>query len=370
MIMDRRERVRKTLNCETTDRPPLGDNLRNDAVIEYVTGEKLTIERGRELCIKAMSKILDVTKQFMRFPQEKKVIVTQNLPSVYFSPVPGGLPDEEGYKIYQDRWTWWYVDEREYNRNHIADFVKNVIKSYSGWDKRSEENLIAKIKDFNQKQRELGDTVLFANISGVGLGQAYETIGGIDKFSFFMCDEPKLTSEYLEVLFQQNIDRIKHLPPNFRPEAVFVAEDIAFKTGTIFHPNFLRREFFPRLESIVEAYHERGIKVIFHSDGNLWEIMDDLVDCGIDALNPIETAAGMDVGKLRKKYPKLVLWGGIDGSRLLSKGMPMEVRKVVRENIKVAKYGYIVGSSTEEIHNNIPLENALAMFEEVLQCKI
>jgi len=306
--------VRKTLNCETTDRPPLGDNLRNDAVIEYVTGEKLTIERGRELCIKAMSKILDVTKQFMRFPQEKKVIVTQNLPSVYFSPVPGGLPDEEGYKIYQDRWTWWYVDEREYNR--------------------------------------------------------YETIGGIDKFSFFMCDEPKLTSEYLEVLFQQNIDRIKHLPPNFRPEAVFVAEDIAFKTGTIFHPNFLRREFFPRLESIVEAYHERGIKVIFHSDGNLWEIMDDLVDCGIDALNPIETAAGMDVGKLRKKYPKLVLWGGIDGSRLLSKGMPMEVRKVVRENIKVAKYGYIVGSSTEEIHNNIPLENALAMFEEVLQCKI
>jgi len=362
--MTRRERVRKTLNCEETDRPPLYDNLRNDAVIEYLTGEKLTVERGRELCIKAMAKVFDAVKQFMRFPQEEKVIVKKTMPFAYSALMPDSVADREGYRIYQKRWTWWYVDKREYSRNRLVDFVKRVIKSYKGWNEESEKNLKAILDDFNQKQKELKDTVLFACISEVGLGQAYEMLGGIDKFSYFMLDEPHLLSEYIEVLFQQNLDKVSHLPEDFHPEAVFLPEDIAFKTGPIFPPRFLKKEFFPRLKKIVEAYHERRIKVVFHSDGNLWEIMDNLMDCEIDALNPIESTAGMDVGELRKKYPKLVLIGGIDCGDLLPKGSPEEIRKVVRENIKKAKYGYFVGSSSE-IHNDIPLKNALAMFEEV-----
>ena len=367
--MTKRERVRKTLNCEATDRPPLCDNLRNDAVIEYLTGEKLTVERGRELCIKAMSKVFDAVKQFMRFPQEEKVVIKKTMPFAYSATMPKEIADKKGYEVHQNRWTWWYVDSNQYNRNHAADFVKKVIKSYSGWDKESEEILKDIIEDFNQKQEELGDTVLFACISEVCLGQAYEMIGGLDKFSYFMLDEPKLTSDYLEILFQRNLDKINHLSDDFHPEAVFVPEDIAFNTGTIFSVNFLRKEFFPRLKRIVEAYHQRGIKVIFHSDGNLWKIMDDLMDCGIDALNPIETSAGMDVGRLRQRYPKLALWGGIDCSELLSSGTPEQVKKVVRENIEKAKYGYFVGSSSE-IHNDVPLKNALSMFDEVLGDKI
>lgn len=141
-----------------------------------------------------------------------------------------------------------------------------MYKSYSGWSKESKDNLKDIIEDFNQKQRELGEVVLFACISEVCLGQAYEMIGGLDKFSYFMLDEPKLTSDYLEVLFQRNPDKINHLPEDFHPEAVFVPEDIAFKTGTIFSLDFLRKEFFPRLKRTVEAYHRKGIKVIFHQE--------------------------------------------------------------------------------------------------------
>jgi len=367
--MTKRERVRKTLNCEDTDRPPLADNLRNDAVIEYLIGERLTVERGREFCIKAMSKVFDAVKQFMRFPQEEKVIVKKTMPFAYSATMPREVADKKGYEVHQNRWTWWYVDSRKYDRDSAVNFVKRVIKSYSGWNKEGEDNLKDIIEDFNQKQEELKETVLFACISEVCLGQAYEMIGGLDKFSYFMLGEPRLTSDYLEVLFQRNFDKINHLPEDFHPEAVFVPEDIAFNTGTIFSINFLRKEFFPRLKRIVEAYHHRGIKVIFHSDGNLWKVMDDLVDCGIDALNPIESSAGMDIGELRQRYPKLVLWGGIDCSKLLSSGTPEQVKKVVRENIEKAKYGYFVGSSSE-IHNNVPLENALSMFEEVLGDKV
>lgn len=367
--MTKRERVRKTLNCEATDRSPLYDNLRNDDVIEYLTGEKLTTERGRELTIKAMSKIFDAVKQFMRFPQKEGTIIRKTMPFAYSAAMPESIADEEGYSIHQKRWTWWYTDTREYSRDRTTDFVKKVIKNYKRWNRESKKNLQAILKDFNQKQKELGDTVLFACISEVGLGQAYEMLGGIDKFSYFMLDEPQLLSEYLEVLFQQNLDKIYHLPDDFHSEAIFVPEDIAFKTGTIFLPDFLKREFFPRLKGIVDAYHQRGIKVIFHSDGNLCEVMDELMDCEIDALNPLETAAEMDIGKLRKRYPELVLIGGIDCSELLPKGTPEKIRKTVRESIDKAKYGYFVGSSSE-IHNGVPLKNALAMFEEVFGHKI
>jgi uroporphyrinogen decarboxylase len=122
----------------------------------------------------------------------------------------------------------------------------------------------------------------------------------------------------------------------------------------------------PRLKKIVEVYHGKGLKVIFHSDGNLWDIMDDLVDCGIDALNPIESFAGMDIEKLRKRYPKLVLIGGIDCSELLPFGSPYGVRCTVKKAIEDSKYGYFVGSSSE-LHNEIPLVNILAMYTEVLR---
>lgn len=82
-----------------------------------------------------------------------------------------------------------------------------------------------------------------------------------------------------------------------------------------------------------------------------------------DALNPLETTAGMNIGKLRKKYPRLVLIGGIDCSELLPKGTPEKIRKTARESIDEAECGYFVGSSSE-IHNDISSENALAVFEE------
>ena len=67
-----------------------------------------------------------------------------------------------------------------------------------------------------------------------------------------------------------------------------IGEDIASKTATLFSPAFLRQEFFPRLRTLIGMYHDLGFKVIFHSDGNLNAVMDDLVAAEIDGINPIE----------------------------------------------------------------------------------
>jgi uroporphyrinogen decarboxylase len=108
--------------------------------------------------------------------------------------------------------------------------------------------------------------------------------------------------------------------------------------------------------------------VLFHSDGNLNPILGDLVDAGIDGLNPIETLAGMDVPDIHRRYPHLFLCGGIDVSQLLPHGTPQHVREAVRRAIDGAGGRLMVGSSTE-LNNEVPLENYLALRETVLETR-
>lgn len=348
MAISSKERVIKVLSCESTDHPPLYDLLRNDAAVEHYAGEKLTIKEGRRTTIKAMSNMLDATKQFMRFPQEERRI------------------ERDGKLIEQKRWTWWPVKQDEDNQISLIARIKDYISNYKGWDENSQNYLDGRIRDFQEKQAEAGDMVIFPTFGGMITGwisTAYEYCGGIDRFSYLLMDEPTLISHFLDVLFQQRKELIGHYTGGISSPMVFHDDDVASRNGLIFSPQFLKRELIPRLKKMVEIYHQKGFKVMFHSDGNLWEIMDDLVDCDIDALNPIETMAGMDIKKLRRCYPKLILVGGIDCSQLLPYGTPNEVREVTRKAIVDAQYGYFVGSSSE-LHNQIPLENILSMVEE------
>jgi uroporphyrinogen decarboxylase len=93
------------------------------------------------------------------------------------------------------------------------------------------------------------------------------------------------------------------------------------------------------------------------------------VDVGIDILNPIETAAGMDIAEMHRRYPRLVFSGGIDVSNLLPFGTPQEVRDATVKAIEDSDGQILVGSSTE-LQYAVPLENFLAMRQAVLDYKV
>jgi uroporphyrinogen decarboxylase len=134
----------------------------------------------------------------------------------------------------------------------------------------------------------------------------------------------------------------------------------------LYSPGFLRKEIFPRIKRQNDAWHEHGIKCLYHSDGYLMDVLDDLVDTGIDGLNPIEIVAGMSLKEVRQKYPKLFLAGGIDMSQLLSNGTPDEVRENCRQSIQDAYPGYFMGSTTEA-DNSCKPENLIAMYEVAME---
>ena len=115
-----------------------------------------------------------------------------------------------------------------------------------------------------------------------------------------------------------------------------------------------------------DAWHEHGTKCLFHSDGYLMDVLDDLVAIEIDGLNPIETVAGMSLKAVRDRYPHLFLAGGIDMSQLLSNGTPEEVTEVCRQAIRDAYPGYFIGSTTEA-DNSCKTENLIAMYNVAME---
>src|SRR5713226_976627 len=126
-----------------------------------------------------------------------------------------------------------------------------------------------------------------------------------------------------------------------------------------FRPRWRRNLLSPGSSEMVDAVHEEGGKIIRHSDGNLWRILDMIVETGVDGLNPMEPVAGMDIGEVKEKYGKRVcLMGNIDCSYILSEASVEEVEAAVKECIRKASPGggHIV-SSSNSIHSSVKPEN-------------
>jgi uroporphyrinogen decarboxylase len=148
-------------------------------------------------------------------------------------------------------------------------------------------------------------------------------------------------------------------------DIILEGDDYCGKTGPMMSPRHFRKFILPGIKAMVDGVHAAGGLFLKHSDGFLWPILDDLVNTGIDALNPIEPAARMDIGEVKRKYgDRVCVVGNIDCAELLTFGTPAEVRAAVRECIHVASpgYGHIICSSNV-VHEGVPAENYKAMLE-------
>lgn len=192
---------------------------------------------------------------------------------------------------------------------------------------------------------------------------AYQFLG-MNEFCMGIYDHPDIIEHLLEVSTRLSLEVSSAYASYPTSQAILVSDDIAFKGGLIFPPQFLREQLFPRLKRIYEPLRDIGIKCFFHSDGNLDRILFELVnEVEIDGLNPIERLAGMDPVKIRQEFPHLLLSGGIDTSHLLPFGTPGDVEREVHRTLSNLNPpgGYFVGSSNE-LHTAVPLDNAMAMY--------
>ena len=189
---------------------------------------------------------------------------------------------------------------------------------------------------------------------------------GFENFALSLMDNPSFVARVMNrvagITFRM-LERVVEMPA---VGAVVTGGDIAYGSGTMINPRFLRELVFPWYRREVEVCHSRDIAVIHHSDGNLWEVMDDLVDSGIDAFHPFEPAA-MDIGEVKKRFGGTIgILGNVDVD-LLSRGTPDAVRREVLKLIRELGPGggYCVASSNS-IHKNVRLDNYRAMIDATL----
>ena len=268
----------------------------------------------------------------------------------------------QGRKVSYYRWTFWEEPLQFENVDGAARYLRSILDDPETFIGDPVRYVLSSEQDYLEKRAKLGGCAVFLDIDTTEEFHNFYSLVGLEMFSYLVLDYPDLIGAYLDLAVERALKRIEALTISSQLPGVFYGVDLAYKTSTLFAPWLLRHLLFPRMEILIDAYHRQGIPVMFHSDGNLWGILDDLVALGIDALHPIEILAGMDLGELRKRYPELILIGGIDCSQLLPFATPAEVASTVVSAIQAAGPGYMVGSSTE-LHDVIPLENVKAMID-------
>ena len=137
-------------------------------------------------------------------------------------------------------------------------------------------------------------------------------------------------------------------------------------------PKLFRRFLRPTLRRMIDLAHGHGVRVFHHDDGAIRPLIPDLLDIGIDVLNPIQwRCRGMDRAGLARDFgSRVVFHGGVDNQQTLPFGSPADVRREVQENLalfsagRCACKGYIV-APCHNIQANTPTENIVALYETV-----
>lgn len=331
-------------------RPPLFDIFQNDAVVAHFAGRPLDGSDDAETMIRAAAAGLDGTRH----------VAPPHPPGASWTDEAGNL--HEGA-----RWTSWVRRHAFGSPEEWIPWIEAAAGRLAARSAPTEAERAAERDRQAALNARLGGTVFIHCTPGTALNTVmFGYRCGLDALPILWADRPGLVRRLLRAVEADTLRQIALTAHRSTSPLAMIYSDVAYHDRLMFSPEQMRAMgFFDDVAAICDGCHRADLKVIFHSDGNVMEIMDELVACGIDGLNPLEKAAGMDAYAIRRRWPGLILVGGMDVSRLMPFGTPAEIRAETRRMIRElgAEGGLLIGSSTE-IGNDIPLANYLAFWEE------
>ena len=374
--MTPRERMRSALQHEEPDRVPIDLGGNQTGIHKFAYQELLA-----HLGIEDELRIMDAVQQLAQ-PCEA-LLERFHVDTRYVA--AGPAPDWTGGIVARERdgrlWhdltdefgvTWSMPDDQPYymdlSHHPLAKATLDDLRAYpfpKGDDPGRFEGL---------RERALtwrNDTP-YAVISGIS-GVIYETcwyMRGLEQwFMDMLTDEP-----FCEALMDQICRFWMDWFRLFLDEAgdvvdvIMIGDDLAGQTGPLFSPDFYRRVVKPRHKRLVQYIKSRTrAKIWYHTCGGCAAYIPDLLDNGIDVLNPVQiSAAGMAPDVLKRTFGgRLAFWGGaIDAQHVLPSATPGEVRNEVRRTLEVWKPGGgYVFNNVHNIQAGVPAENIAALYD-------
>ena len=330
-------RILASLNHEEGDRVPVWDYIDNRAVMEYFAP-------GENDYGKAMIKVyhglgIDLCRGY----------------GESFLESDNGTVRNDGNSVISGRSNWLV--------NYPIKTIEDLKKFEPG---RIDENALRTdwVRGNLASKAVLEPYTMWVPGRGCGFHETCRLMGQ-SLFAYAIYDAPEDLERVLGVIVDNSVATAKVAAEAKISPLFFIGDDMAYKGALMFSPQYLRRTFIPALRRVCEPLNNAEIKVIFHSDGYVMEILDDMIDAGIDGLNPIEPIAGMDIGFLKKRYGKnLILVGNVDCSQVLPLGTVEQVVEATKECIRQASPGggHFIGSSSEIVPST-PVENVLAFYQ-------
>ncbi|MGQ9615583.1 MAG: uroporphyrinogen decarboxylase family protein [Spirochaetota bacterium] len=161
-----------------------------------------------------------------------------------------------------------------------------------------------------------------------------------------------------------------------RIDVIDVSEtDFGGQRGLLISVELFKNLFKPYLKQInTWIKNNTNWKIFYHTCGSIMGLIDELIEIGVDILNPVQyTAEKMELGELKHRYgDKLVFWGGgVDTQRVLPFGKPDNIRDEVKKNVRIlSKGGGFVFSTVHNLQANVPAENLKALFDAFESCRV
>jgi len=349
-VLSKRERVEAALALEPVDRVPILEQLSyNPQVISLYTGKQI---EGFRYTADDIGQVARKTTDLV-------------MPLV----APRGMQrvtTEDGFVMQNDNWFAWHVSRPFADEVGARDWLLGQTRKLreAPWDaQRARRQYRQYIQELQEK---VGESVILA-FSFTQFCYVFEYMG-LEIFAYFCAEFPEVFHEFLQVSVGRELKRIRAVADKQLSPVVLVPEDFSSKRGPIFSPDFLRQFHHEPVRRLTEAWHEHGIKVLFHSDGNYKPALPDLLACGVDGFYCLEPACGMDIVELKNGYPQVTWSGGVDGVDLMERGTPEQVRAAVHRHIRQTRAletGGMFVATSSEVNPTIKAENFRAMVKAV-----
>jgi uroporphyrinogen decarboxylase len=359
------------------------------AAINFKTPDKIPTELGCTNCTtiarkayRELKKLLGVDKPDILFMEDFQLSVVDEEVLQILGTDTRGAPAKP---MYYDKKV---IDENTYYDNFgikyfmpsnglYFDMVENPLakmetlaemKDNYQWPDPINPKVVEGVREQAKKLKEENRYAIVGDMVNTGIFEPSHYLRGFQNFLMDVLINEDIACYILEKMLEYQSKRYEAYLNEVGEylDIVFVGDDLSSAQTTLISPQAYRdivkpyqKEYFRFIKSRTKA------KLLYHSCGNITPLIEDLIEIGVDILNPIQVSANdMDTKKLKELYgDRLCFLGAVDTSEVLPKGTPEEVREeAIRRIEDLGPSGYIL-ASVHDIQADVPAENVVAMYK-------
>lgn len=270
---------------------------------------------------------------------------------------------DENQSIVFDRWgIGYHLFSDGYCIQHSPLFTNDLIESFIPPEPLIDDNFsLAELDLMNYSGESL---VLCSGYIGI-LEKAW-ALTGFENFMTQIALNPIIIEGLLDKVTEYKI-KVAHKLVDLGFKCAHTGDDFGTQKGLIMSKDMWRKYIKPRLAAEWQVFKNAGLPIIHHSCGNVVDIIGDMIDIGLDVLEPVQPV--MDLTYLKREFGQYItFWGGIDTQELLPYASPDEVKEIASRAIEILGHGGgMIIAPSQEIMADVPIKNVVALVETIIQ---